>query len=732
MPQPPEAPTARRTPRFSWPGRASPRCRQEMASRPRSPSGSIPRNSVSELPCSSTPISASSRAAQAFGSSGRGRQHFSLPYSCRSRRSIRAGPNGSTSCRGAQAGRRSGSGCVPGASGRSRGKALRGARIYFGYYWETHDEKPAALRATSDPDGHFRFLVEKSLFYHIQNRDLEPWNEARLLAVASGFGLGLSDSKQPDASHDVTLKLVPDEVPITGRLVDLEGRPVVGAFVGVSSISASPSGSLEAWIDGARLGREVSYQLEQMHLPVDVYLGESPSPIPPARTDQGGRFRIEGLGRDRIAGLIIKGDSVRQARLKVMTRRGDAIRARSNDSRPNPSFETYQPAQFQLSVAPGRVIVGTVRGKDNGESIKHAHIAGIHRLGSVDLFMRTKTDDAGHFRLVGMPIEDGTEIFAFPEDEPYFGKLVKTKGGAGKEPLILELEVARGIWAEGKVTDKVTGHPVQGAVRYAAAADNPHIDEVSGYRELSRVEGPYATSRELKKDGTFRVPVLPGRGVVIVSEAGPHYPGLSRTEYQTFRSTPYLPAYGPVQAYKTVTVSEDSQPIHLDFALDQGKTLGGTVLDQEGRPVTGVEIFGTLPEGGWTRLTKAEAFTVHGLRPGTGRSLSKLLESRSPEGIAAFVQPESPRTLVFLQPERHLAASVAVHASDPEPLSVRLQPAATVTGRLLTPDGQPYSDVEFQVYYLGFDLLDDYVYLPQFVRKTDQEGRFRIECLCPA
>ena len=233
------------------------------------------------------------------------------------------------------------------------GKPCPGARIYFGYYWETHDDKPAALRATSGPDGRFRFSVEKALFDHIRNRGPEPWNEARLLAVAPGFGLGLSDSKEPDASHDVTLKLVLDEVPITGRLLDLEGRPVAGALVGVDWISASPSGSLNPWIEEARAGKEVSHVLERQHLPVEVFFGANRSPIPRVRTNQEGRFRIEGVGRERLAWLTVEGDAVRQAKAYVMTRAGDPVRARADENRPNPSFVTYYPAQFEMSVAPG-------------------------------------------------------------------------------------------------------------------------------------------------------------------------------------------------------------------------------------------------------------------------------------------------------------------------------------------------------------------------------------------
>ncbi len=613
------------------------------------------------------------------------------------------------------------------------GKPYTGAKVYLGYYWETQDEKPAVLRATSELDGRFKFAVEKSLFQHIQSRDLEPWNEARLLAVAPGFGLALSDSQEPDASHHATLKLAHDDVPITGRLLDLEGQPVAEALVRVRTIHASPSGALNAWIAGAREGKKVSYELDQIHLPVEVYMGPNPCPVPETRTDEQGRFRLEGIGRDRLAELTIRGDRVLQMSVKVLTRAGEAMRVRHEVNRPNPTFETYHSAQFEMSVAPGRVIEGTVRAEDDGQPLAHATVTVVHRrvCASRDtLFVRGKTDETGHFRLVGMPIEAGTMISVFPQEQPYFGRTVKTEAGARGAVLRLDFRLTRGIVVAGKVTDKVTGKPVFGGVRYAAAADNPHIDEVNGFRALTDDE-PYAIAREIAADGSFRLPVLPGRGVVMVHDIGPGYPGLNHNELQAFRSIPYLPAYGPVQAYQTVTVSPGSPPIHLDFTVDPGKTLSGTVLDPDGQPVMGIEVFGTLVGVGWTQLEKTANFTVHGLRPASGRSVSKLIENRSPEGIAAFIQPEPPRTLVFHLQARHLAAAVAVRSSDPEPLRVRLRPEATVTGRLVDADGQPPSDKMFQVYYLGFDLLDDYIFLPRFVRNADQDGRFKIEGLAP-
>ena len=141
------------------------------------------------------------------------------------------------------------------------------------------------------------------------------------------------------------------------------------------------------------------------------------------------------------------------------------------------------------------------------------------------------------------------------------------------------------------------------------------------------------------------------------------------SEWAVFRSTPYLPAYGEVQAYQKVSMEEGSRPAPMVFSLDPGKSLSGVVLDPEGRPMTGAEVYGESPQGRWS--SHASQCRVHGVRASAraARSLAKLLESRSPEGLATFVQAESPRTLVFVQSEKHLGAASAgpLHGSGTSP-----------------------------------------------------------------
>ena len=105
------------------------------------------------------------------------------------------------------------------------GRPFAGARVYLPSFKDTMGRSPVEPRATSGPDGHFRFTVAKS---HFDRAATEPWKYTPVVAFANGYGFGVSDADEPDAERDVTLRLVRDDLPIRGRLLDREGRPVAG------------------------------------------------------------------------------------------------------------------------------------------------------------------------------------------------------------------------------------------------------------------------------------------------------------------------------------------------------------------------------------------------------------------------------------------------------------------------------------------------------------------------
>ncbi len=67
-----------------------------------------------------------------------------------------------------------------------------------------------------------------------------------ILARAPGYAFGVVND--PHIAQELTLQLARDDVPVSGRIIDLEGRPVVGAMVTVLNVWASAKGSLDGWL----------------------------------------------------------------------------------------------------------------------------------------------------------------------------------------------------------------------------------------------------------------------------------------------------------------------------------------------------------------------------------------------------------------------------------------------------------------------------------------------------
>jgi hypothetical protein len=78
-----------------------------------------------------------------------------------------------------------------------------------------------------------------------------------------------------------------------------------------------------------------------------------------------------------------------------------------------------------------------------------------------------------------------------------------------------------------------------------------------------------------------------------------------------------------------------------------------------------------------------------------------------------------PRVIDFVHEGKKLADFVTVHGDEKEPLQVRLQPWGTLTGRLVTLQGEPLSGVEVSCTQGVGDVF------------LDENGRFHIEGLTP-
>ncbi len=315
------------------------------------------------------------------------------------------------------------------------GKPFAGARVFLHYFKDTMARTPLEPRATTGADGRFRFTVEKS---HYDRAAFEPWKYTPVVAVAAGFGLGVSDSEEPDANRDVTVRLAHDDVPIRGRLIDLQGRPVASARIRVERVATSAKGDLTPFLTAAKESKFRIYELRDRYLSRDFQFTDSFHPIPTVTADSDGRFVVRGIGREREVSLMVEGSSVRWTEVSALTRPGPAIKIVDLWRAKDPWIETYHGAEFTLTLPPSRPYVGFVRDRDTGRGVPGVSIES-YRLAdnpiSNNRQVKARTDEDGHFRLEGMPIGAGNEVVLMPpEDEPYLASHQKLRIRTRAEP----------------------------------------------------------------------------------------------------------------------------------------------------------------------------------------------------------------------------------------------------------------------------------------------------------
>ena len=124
------------------------------------------------------------------------------------------------------------------------GRPVAGAAV-AAVYASTH--KDPWPKATSGPDGRFSI--------HVRNPEPPADSYSYVVASASGYGIGRRDTvERADGTAQAVVTLVEEGPPIEGRILDLEGRPIVGASVDTSRIWYDKKENIAGWIAKARNG----------------------------------------------------------------------------------------------------------------------------------------------------------------------------------------------------------------------------------------------------------------------------------------------------------------------------------------------------------------------------------------------------------------------------------------------------------------------------------------------
>ncbi|HMC65687.1 MAG TPA: hypothetical protein VKI65_12175, partial [Gemmataceae bacterium] len=587
------------------------------------------------------------------------------------------------------------------------GEPVAGAKLYvtlaYGY---AHRPETSPQYATTGPDGRFKFAVPKA-----KCPDMPTFVGAMAANHGAGWVMVPADGKR----NDLTLQLVKDDVPITGQIVDLEGKPVAGATLRVLQINAAPGEDLGPWLEAVKGKKGLSLQLEQEYLK-EYTIALSAK----VTTDSQGRFRLTGIGRNRLVRVQLDGPTIASQQLCILTRPGEAIEVIEWAGKPGygepGTVTTYYGANFRHVAAPTKPIVGMVRDKDTKKPLAGVTIQS-HKMANnpfhgVDI-VQTTTDAQGRYRLTGMPKGGGNKIMLVPrDDQPYVSVHAVVPDTPGLDPVTVDFEMKRGVWIEGKITDKVTGKPLQGSVEYFSMYSNPNLGDYPGFA------GTHYRILAAKEDGSYRVVGLPGPGLIGVYYQKDHYLRAGErddeyaakfTEKTPLNTAPYALFFpNNFNAVARIDPVKGLDSVKQDVTIDPGWTFTGRLLGADGKPLTGAQSFGTgMPwEEERERMKKTADFTVR-----------------------AF-NPRRPRDVFF----QHLQMGLVGVAKPPKEnggaVTVRMEPGAAVTGRLVDADGRPRTGVELEVWFRLKEERGWSRFSPERV-KTDREGRFRIGALLP-
>ena len=618
------------------------------------------------------------------------------------------------------------------------------------------------LRATSGADGRFTFDAPDMTFNSLDG--LPARRQGRLIAIAEGYapdsvvtwgetGSSFRSHMDPVRGADLTLKLVRDDVPIQGRILDPEGKPLAGAVVRVIGLEAPSHQTFDAYLEMYKRSKDQLWMFDFRSIHV------APEAAKPVLTDAEGRFQIKGLGNDRIATLNVTAHGMVDMPLSVMTRdTADVVLYRDPGGYPE---RANWGAKFTIKLKAGRTVSGVVRDRQTHEPIAGMWV-GHHVLYSLKHGNRAQpvvTDAQGRFTVSGIhPAINPLEIEAVSQPGMTY---LMARWIVDDQPALIEC--AKGIPFRIKLVDEA-GKPVDSGVEvtYQPILPNPNLEPL--LRGASYYGGHALSVGANRGGGVYEGFVIPGPGAVLVKWARAHSyrpafvdpkaffePG--RTDWTPQEQiTSYgtqdtlIEAYGwsdqhdyaaivlvnpagdskPLEPSATLKdivkrtseiVPSDSKLMELSATLFEDTPRMVTLLDPEGKPAVGVDTQG-LTYHPWDAEPRLRASTF---------PLTKL-------------HPDRVRRIKFLKEDRMWIGFLLAKGDAETPYTVQLQRWASITGRILDKNSRPIFSMgpqgkEAATLGVRLRLKVEGAENPVFDEcqnlKTDGEGRFRVEGLIP-
>jgi hypothetical protein len=564
-----------------------------------------------------------------------------------------------------------------------KGKPFAGAKLYVGHavHRQVADQQARQLayplRALSGADGAFHFIFTKSELDTSLLDDSRP----AVIAVADGCGPGWAEVGDAHPVAPLHLRLVQD-LPVEGRILDSHGQPVAGATVAIVDVFSDAAEGVGQFL----LGNSYAWSPQ-------TWRGSLPGPKSKIATDADGRFRMTGLGRDRIVALLIEGPALPPAFVQVATRPMAMM----------PPGTWIRGAAFEWVAPASRPIQGVVRDQATGKGV-----AGV-TVSIQQALAKAVTDTNGRFEIRGCPKVPSYLVMAEPgRDQPYFAASAQLADGPGVEPLDVNLELVSGIPLRGRLTDSNERVAPKAAVlEYHPLFPNRHSTRLSNWY------GQAASTTLMQPDGSFQLVVLPGPGIICAVASPRNAYAVAHLDAkelarlfkdgQNHGASPFpytaVGARGSgvlrVTKYNAVALihpDEGMKSLALDLTVLPARTVRGTVIGIDGQPLVGVHAIG-LGATPCDETLDGASFTVMGLNP------------------------RCPREVIFHDRARNLGKALTIRGDEVGPLTVRLDPCGWLSGRIVDKSGQPIPQTTVSA-------IQDC--LVAGITDTDADGRFRL------
>jgi len=548
--------------------------------------------------------------------------------------------------------------------------------------------------SSSGEDGRFEAPIPRKAIERAGADQQTPFPGPVLAALAPGLGPDWVKVDSRNTAAELNFRLRRDDIPIEGRVMGLEGRPLPGLTVSVAYIAEFPAGLIKRLRENAGA----------MNPPIwgemrNALIVGKDGPIPLVHTNADGRFRLTGVGRDRATLVLIEGESIEQSFAMVMTSSNPAYTPLLLPADGSGERKLFGP-RFDLTVDPGRVIQGVIRDSDTGRPVSGAKVRS-WAIGT------TTSDTQGRFRIAGQPKRGGNIVEVVTEGQPYIKVDKPIADRPGLEPIDVDVTLKRGVWVEGKVTNRANGRPVKAVVQYYPFRDNPHLKECP---DASFLDNNVSDEAEFPTDidGKFRVVALPGGGILTVRTSEPGYltaqPLSPKDAGIVLHAANFEFQMTQYQALVPINPGDGEKTLIPDIVVTPGRTQHVQIIGPDGRPVVGTRVFGHLRGSLGGEVASGAEFTFVHPKPGTDEPI------------------------LVVQQDEVAGAFLLIQGDESDPIRITLQHTGTITGRLVDEEGKPRPAVPFVVMQdlkaTRFERFSDQP-------KTGPDGRFRIKGLVP-